>query len=112
MAIEGSKYVFMEDLRLVLQTSDKSLVIYHHMGRQGTAEEQINATTPRRLQQYLEPATICRGHSGTIGERRGPISSLLKNGTSRSSWTGYKSLKGSRAGSSGKLVSNIRTSSW
>ena len=37
----GPKYVFMDDLNRFYKRG-QSLVIYHHMGRQGTAEEQIN----------------------------------------------------------------------
>ena len=38
---KGPKYVFMDDLNRFYKRG-QSLVIYHHMGRQGTAEEQIN----------------------------------------------------------------------
>ena len=36
----GPKFVYMEDLRQFLKL-DKSLVVYHHLGRQGTVTEQI-----------------------------------------------------------------------
>ena len=36
----GPKYVFIDDLRPFVRRS-QSLVIYHHLGRQGTAEQQI-----------------------------------------------------------------------
>ena len=48
----GPKYVFMEDLDWFYKRG-QSLVIYHHMGRQGTAEEQIKRYA-KRLQQYLD----------------------------------------------------------
>ena len=49
---KGPKYVFMEDLNRFYKRG-QSLVIYHHMGRQGTATEQIKRHA-KRLQQYLD----------------------------------------------------------
>ena len=49
---KGPKYVFMDDLKQFYKRG-QSLVIYHHMGRQGTATEQIKRHA-KRLQQYLE----------------------------------------------------------
>ena len=46
--------MFMEDLNRFYKRG-QSLVIYHHMGRQGTATEQIKGLA-KRLQQYLEAA--------------------------------------------------------
>ena len=43
----GPKYVFLDDLLRFTQRG-QSLVIYHHLGRQGTAEQQIS-----RLAEYL-----------------------------------------------------------
>ena len=48
----GPKYVFIDDLNLFYKRC-QSLVIYHHMGRQGTATEQIKRYA-KRLQQYLD----------------------------------------------------------
>ena len=38
---KGPKYVFMDDCRRFFECG-KSLVIYHHLGRRGKAEQQIN----------------------------------------------------------------------
>ena len=48
----GPKYVFMEDLERFYKRG-QSLVIYHHMGRQGTATEQINRLA-ERLKECLK----------------------------------------------------------
>ena len=107
---KGSKYVFMEDLNQ-FYGSDKSLVIYQHLTRQDKAPQQINGLA-RRLQQCLNLPRL----PWSLWYHRGNCAGLLHccSRTARADhrWTGYKSLKGSRAGSSGKLVSNIRTSSW
>ena len=47
----GPKFVFMEDLRHFIDR-DKSLVIYHHLGRRGKAVEQIQ-TVLERLRSRL-----------------------------------------------------------
>ena len=47
----GPKYVLMDDLNLFYKRC-QSLIVYHHMGRQGTATEQIKRHA-KRLQQYL-----------------------------------------------------------
>ena len=48
----GPKYVFMDDLERFYKRG-QSLVIYHHMGRQGTATEQINRLA-ERLKECLK----------------------------------------------------------
>ena len=48
----GPKYVFMDDLNRFAK-QDKSLVIYHHLGRRGKAPEQINGLA-KRLQESLK----------------------------------------------------------
>ena len=47
----GPKYVFMDDLQLFAKRG-QSLIIYHHLGRRGTAEQQIRYWA-RALQQNL-----------------------------------------------------------
>ena len=49
---KGPKYVFMDDLKQFYKRG-QSLVIYHHLTRQGKAPEQIKRYA-KRLQQYLE----------------------------------------------------------
>jgi hypothetical protein len=39
---QGPKYVFFDELASYLER-DQSLIVYHHLCRTGTAEEQINA---------------------------------------------------------------------
>ena len=51
----GPKYVFMDDLRQLYQRR-KSLIIYHHLGRNGTAEQQM-ARRACELQQGLGLST-------------------------------------------------------
>lgn len=62
----GPKYVFMEDLKRFYERG-KSLVIYHHMGRQGTAIEQISRVAGRlkdRLNLSCLPSALWY-HRGT-----------------------------------------------
>ncbi len=62
----GPKYVFMEDLKRFYERG-KSLVVYHHMGRQGTAMEQISRVAGRlkeRLSLPREPWALWY-HRGT-----------------------------------------------
>lgn len=51
--LKGPKYVFFNDVSNFLQ-SGNSVIIYHHLGRQGTAREQI-ARRFEQLQQVLPP---------------------------------------------------------
>ena len=52
----GPKYVFMDDLRQFAEKG-QSLIIYHHLGRRGTAIEQIKHWASV-LQQKLEPSRL------------------------------------------------------
>ena len=51
---KGPKYVFMEDLSQFTKRG-QSLVIYHHLGRQGKAPEQINGLANRLLETLNLP---------------------------------------------------------
>ena len=50
----GPKYVFMDDINRFYKRG-QSLVIYHHIGRQGTATEQINGLANRLLETLNLP---------------------------------------------------------
>ena len=54
----GNKYVYTDELQRFAKAEDgKSLVIYHHLGRNGTVSEQIRDFS-RLLQCNLEPAQL------------------------------------------------------
>ena len=62
----GPKYVLMDDL-LQFYNASKSLVIYHHIARRGSAKEQINKHA-KKLQVYLDiphPPWVLWYHRGT-----------------------------------------------
>ena len=66
LAKTGPKYVFLDDLRLFTQRG-QSLVIYHHLGRQSTAAQQIERGAAN-LQQNLGLSDLPRAlwyHRGT-----------------------------------------------
>ena len=44
----GPKFVFVDDLRCFFQRG-KSLIIYHHLGRNGTAKDQIDNISKRLM---------------------------------------------------------------
>ena len=61
----GPKYVYLDDLRL-FKDRDQSLVVYHHLGRRGTAVEQI-----MRVANTLQAKLNLPQHPLSLRFRRG-----------------------------------------
>ena len=62
----GPKYVYVDDLEKFAQRG-QSLVVYHHLSRQGTAEQQIKRVSDylRESLYLVEPPTALRYRRGT-----------------------------------------------
>ena len=61
---KGPKFVFMEDLIPYVHRG-QSLVIYHHLGRQGTAEQQIESWSAELGEQLGRVPWSLRFHRGS-----------------------------------------------
>ena len=61
----GPKYVFIEDLRMLFERG-QSLIVYHHLGRQGTAVEQI-----RRVAESLKKSLRLTSMPHSLRYRKG-----------------------------------------
>lgn len=62
----GPKYAYLEELT-ALADSERSLIVYHHIGRNGSAAEQV-ATTGARIREHLNASYALHAvtyHRGT-----------------------------------------------